>query len=237
MGIYHITYAPKTRELCVYFDGPCNFSCHGCVCRNRPLDIHLADSSKRAGSPISAEYALKLIERLDFRKVIFMGFEPTVDQEFYRLAKILKTRFDSYNILLTNGYRLVEEEIIDSVCVSIKAITEEIFRRFTGRSGSERVLLNFKRYWDLGVELRAESILIPGLIDAEEIERIARFIAGIDPRIPYRIDGYIPMKNDKYRRPTIMELEEAKRRAEKHLKNVSILHHGMKLRYAVKRIY
>ena len=34
-----------------------------------------------------------------------------------------------------------------------------------------------------------------------------------------------------------MELEEAKRRAEKHLKNVSILHHGMKLRYAVKRIY
>jgi len=40
-----------------------------------------------------------------------------------------------------------------------------------------------------------------------------------------------------YRRPTVAELEEARRRAEKHLKKVSILHHGMRPRYAVRRIY
>jgi len=79
--------------------------------------------------------------------------------------------------------------------------------------------------------------LVPGLIDADEIERIAEFIAGVDPEIPYRIDGYIPMENDVYRRPTVAELEEARRRAEKHLKKVSILHHGMRPRYAVRRIY
>ena len=33
-------------------------------------------------------------------------------------------------------------------------------------------LQNFRRYRDLGVELRAESILVPGLIDADEIKRI-----------------------------------------------------------------
>jgi len=79
--------------------------------------------------------------------------------------------------------------------------------------------------------------LVPGLIDADEIERIAEFIAEVDPRIPYRIDGYILMENDVYRRPTVAELEEARRRAEKYLRNVSILHHGMKPKYAVRRIY
>jgi len=237
MGIYHITYAPKPRELCVYFDGPCNFSCHGCICRNRLLDIHLTERSEGVRPSISAEDALSLVEELDFKRVIFMGFEPTVNRDFCRLARAMKSRFNSYNVLLTNGYKFVEADVVDSVCVSIKAITEEIFRKFTGRKGSKKVLQNFRRYRDLELELRAESILVPGLIDAGEIERIAEFIAEVDPRIPYRIDGYIPMENDVYRRPTVAELEEARRRAEKYLRKVSILHHGMKPKYAVRRIY
>lgn len=237
MGVYHVTYAPEARELYLYFDGPCNFSCHGCVCRSRPLDIHLAYSGGRARASISAEEVLKLVERLEFERVVFMGFEPTVDSEFYKLAEVMKCHFGSYNILLTNGYEFVEENIVDSVCVSIKAVTEKVFRRFTGRAGSERVLLNFRRYWSQGIELRAESILVPGLIDVHEIERIAEFVSGVDPEIPYRIDGYIPVKDDEYRRPTIAELEEARRRAERYLRAVSILHHEVKPRYAVRRIY
>ena len=237
MGIYHIAYAPEPRELCIYFNGPCNFSCHGCICRNRLLDVHLAERSEGVRSSISAEEVLRLVEELDFRRVIFMGFEPTVNREFYKLAKTMKLRFNSYNVLLTNGYEFAESEVVDSVCVSIKAITEEIFTRFTGKRESRRVLQNFRMYRDLGLELRAESILVPGLIDADEIERIAEFIAEVDPRIPYRIDGYIPMENDMYGRPTVAELEEARRRAEKYLRDVSILHHGMKPKYAVRRIY
>ncbi len=237
MGIYHITYAPKPRELCVYFDGPCNFSCHGCICGSHPLDVHLAGNPRGVRASIPAEEALRLVKGLDFEKVIFMGFEPTVNLDFYKLAREMKARFDSYNVLLTNGYRLVKEPLIDSACVSIKAVSEGLFRRFTGRSGSRRVLMNFRRYRELGVELRAESVLVPGLIDAEEIERVASFIAEVDPEIPYRIDGYIPMKEDEYRRPTVEELEEAKERARRHLRNVSILHHKMKPRYAVKRVY
>jgi len=237
MGIYHITYAPTLRELYIYFDGPCNFSCHGCICRNNPIDIHLTDSSGGVRPPLSAEDALNIVRGLDFERVVYMGFEPTVDGEFYKLAEELKALFNSYNILLTNGYKLVEEVLIDSVCVSIKAVTEEIFRRFTGVSGSKRVLINFRRYWSLGVELRAESILVPGLIESDEIERIAEFIADVDRDIPYRIDGYIPMENDVYRRPTKAELEEARRRAERHLRRVSILHHGIKRKYSVRRIY
>ena len=139
MGVYHITYSPELRELCLYFDGPCNFSCHGCVCRSHPLDIHLAGRSGDVMPPISAEEVLRLVEELDFERVIFMGFEPTVNREFPKLAKMMKLRFNSYNVLLTNGYELVEDDVIDSVCVSIKAITEEIFRRVGGRSEPTKV--------------------------------------------------------------------------------------------------
>lgn len=237
MGVHHITYAPELGEICLYFDGPCNFSCHGCICRNRLSDIHLVGDSGKIGPPLSTDKVLELVENLDFKRVIFMGFEPTVNRDFPELARRLKRDFNSYNILLTNGYEFAGEKLVDEVCVSVKAATEEIFGKFTKARNAERVLLNFRRYWDSGVKLRAESILIPGLIDLDEIEKIARFIADVDAGIPYRIDGYIPMINDRYRRPTIGELLEAKRGAEKYLENVSVLHHGMRLKYSVRRIY
>lgn len=121
--------------------------------------------------------------------------------------------------------------------MSIKAVTEEIFRKFTKREDAKQVLLNFKRYKEAGLSLRAESVLVPDLIDVEEIERIARFVSSVDPSIPYRIDGYIPERGNAFRRPTREELEEAKKRIERHLKNVSVLHYRMKPKYRVVRIY
>jgi len=38
----------------------------------------------------------------------------------------------------------------------------------------------------------ASTLLVPGYIDVEEVERIARFIARIDPRIPYALLAFAP---------------------------------------------
>lgn len=168
-----------------------------------------------------------------------MGKEPTEDVDFLPLARLLKEKFFSFNILLTNGYRFVEEEVIDEVCVSIKAISKKLFKDFTGKEEPERVLRNFKRYVEKSrVKVRAESIFIPDYIESKEIEKIVQFIANINPEIPYRIDGYIPYSNkDKFRPPTKNQMEEAKRISERYLKNVSILHSKMKVRYKVERVY
>ena len=168
-----------------------------------------------------------------------MGKEPTVDTEFLPLARLLKKEFLSYNILLTNGYELVREMVIDEVCVSIKAITKVTFKDFTGRDHPERVLNNFAKYYSVScLKLRAESVLIPGYIGQKEIAKIAKFISSIDSKIPYRIDAYMPFgEKDKFRRPSIEEMQEAKRVAEKYLENVSILHYGCKVKYGVERVY
>ncbi|RLD93803.1 MAG: hypothetical protein DRI93_04800, partial [Aquificota bacterium] len=47
--------------------------------------------------------------------------------KFHPIAFRLKEEFSSYNILLTNGYKLVRTEVLDEICVSIKAVTEALF--------------------------------------------------------------------------------------------------------------
>ncbi|MCX7912803.1 MAG: radical SAM protein, partial [Dehalococcoidales bacterium] len=88
-----------------------------------------------------------------------------------------------------------------------------------------------------GTRLRTESILIPDYIDRAEIEKIAIFIAGIDNTIPYRIDAYVPVGDNPWRRPTPQEMEDAVRVARRHLKSVSCLNGDEPLHYGVVRVF
>lgn len=245
MGVYHITYAPELMEVCLFLDGACNFSCYGCISKFHPEDCHLDEAPRETkNKTLSKEEVISYIAPLSFKRAAFLGMEPTVDSDFLALAKELKAQFFTYNILITNGYKYVENKAIDEACVSIKTISKKIFKDFTGRNNPECILKNFKRYASIPrLKVRAESILIPGYIDKDEIEKIAKFIASIDYTIPYRIDGYIPSnayspnKINNFTRPTENEMREAKIIVEKYLKNVSILHSGVKVKHKVERIY
>ena len=239
MGVYHIVYSPALKEICLYFDGGCNFSCHGCITRYYPQDCHLdelpRDTKKKR---LSQREVISFLKSLSFRRIIFLGLEPALDPDFLPLAKILKERFSTYNIVLTNGWEYIDDKAIDEVCVSIKAISEELFKDFTGRDNPEIVLKNFKRYvCNSRLKVRAESVFIPNYIDKDEIEKIAQLISRINPSIPYRIDAYIPFDKDKFRRPSEDEMKEVKIIAEKYLKDVYILHYGVKVKHKVERIY
>ena len=63
---------------------------------------------------------------------------------------------------------------------------------------NKQTLINFKNLSTL-VESRPEvpfliasSLLIPGYIDIEEVDRISKFIAELNPSIPYRLLGFHP---------------------------------------------
>lgn len=243
MGVYHITYTPKLSEVCLYFGGRCNFSCWGCISKFYPWDCHLDKTLNQKNKVLSKKEVLSYLEPLFFEKAIFLGFEPTVDVNFLPLARILKKQFSTYNILITNGLKYVEDSAIDEVCISIKAISKRIFKDFTGKPRTEQILKNFKRYANNRLlKVRAESVFIPHYIDKAEIGKISQFIASVDPLIPYRIDAYIPKDcyskvKDRFRKPTEEEIQEAKIAAEKYLKNISVLHCAVKVKYKVKRIY
>lgn len=246
MNIYHITYAPTVKTVHLYFWG-CNLSCRACLLLKEIHDCHLEEiknglfnqEGKITETPesfLDLEEVMKILERLEVSKVIFMGAEPAIDPRLPQLAEALHKEFKNHNILLTNGYKLIDLEHIDEVVFSIKAVTDSLHRDYTGKSNKE-ALNNFVRLNQLGIRLRAESIFIPGYIDSLEIDNIARFIGGINTAISYRIDGYIPIGDSPWRRPTPEEMEEAVSTAGRYLVNVSCLKGNEELKHEVVRIF
>ena len=80
----------------------------------------------------------------------------------------------------------------------------------------------FKKRSDLPI-LTASTLLVPGYVDVEEVEDLAKFIASIDPEIPYTLLAFYPqyIMNDL---PTTSR-EQANRCyavSKRHLKRVRI---------------
>jgi pyruvate formate lyase activating enzyme len=79
----------------------------------------------------------------------------------------------------------------------LKAYTEELHIALTGWS-NQRTLENFARAGRQFARrpdpplVIASTLLVPGYVDAKEVGRIARFIAGINPDIPYALLGFAP---------------------------------------------
>jgi pyruvate formate lyase activating enzyme len=79
----------------------------------------------------------------------------------------------------------------------LKAFDERLHRALTGIS-NRRTLENFARAGDRYHEradpppVVASTLLVPGYVEAEQVSRIARFIASIRPEIPYSLLAFAP---------------------------------------------
>lgn len=79
----------------------------------------------------------------------------------------------------------------------LKAYDEALHIALTG-SSNRQALANFVRAAHRSAErpdpplVVASTLLVPGYVDAAEVARIARFIAGVDPSTPYALLGFAP---------------------------------------------
>jgi pyruvate formate lyase activating enzyme len=79
----------------------------------------------------------------------------------------------------------------------IKAMDENLHLAWTGVS-NRRTLENFRRAAGRASErpepplVIASTLLVPGYVDAGQVSRIAQFLAGHDPDIPYALLGFHP---------------------------------------------
>ena len=129
--------------------------------------------------------------------------------------------------MLTNGLKLADMSDIDEVIFSIKAVSPDMHRAYTGKDNAA-ILDNLRKLAGSGKTMQAETVLIPGLIEATEIEQIAKFISGIDRNITLRIDAYFPAGYNPWRAATAAEVEAAAVLARKHLNRISCLTLDMK---------
>ena len=232
MKVYHMVYEPSFRTVIIYIWTQCNLSCRGCYCLCEKYDFRVVEDavSQVANASLvepptqflSLDEVMDRLRGLDIEKVLFIGTEPSLDPELPALAEALHNEFNSYNIILTNGVKLADLAHIDEVVFSLKAYSEPVYRNYTGES-NKKALRNFVTVYQSGKRLKAQCLLIPDLIDAEEIERVARFIASVGGDINLRIDGYFPVNGCGWRAATAEDTTRAAELARKHLSNVSCL--------------
>ena len=230
--VYHIVYEPSYKSIIFHHWTECNLKCRGCYCQREKLDFSLLPDwqLRLATNPpetppeklLSLPEALEMTDSLAIERSIFIGIEPSLDPCLPDLAKAMKSRHSAYNILFTNGVALPDLSDIDEVIMSLKAVTPEVYRQYT-LGDNRKMLANFRRVHGMGKRLQAEITLVPGAVEAAEVEKAAEFIASIDREIPLRINGFIRLSGVEYRAPTGEEVEAAAKLAKKHLTTVNYL--------------
>ena len=150
--------------------------------------------------------------------------EPLVSYEFIKDCAALVKQAGLDNILVSNGYvnsqPLLElAPLLDAVNIDLKAFNEKFYREICGGSlakvkDSIMTLADF-------CHVEVTTLIIPGLNDsAEEIERIAKWLAGIDSKIVYHITRYFPSYKMSRPQTPKEKIFALKKVADKFLQNV-----------------
>jgi pyruvate formate lyase activating enzyme len=229
-NIYHITYTPATFSASLRFWG-CNMSCLGCLCKEGVYD-HLLKENRLHGTTgslntikkperlLDLDEVLDHLSGLELRRIFLTGEEATLDPHYGEITRIFHEKFNTENVLYTNGYSMGAIKDTDVIEVGIKAISEDLHLRYTGRPVAS-IKETFRKYASSDVRLTAASILIPGLVEADEILRIAQFVASVNKDIPYFVLPYFPAGNNPWRKTEPWEVEEVVQRVRQYLTNVS----------------
>nr|HID59259.1 radical SAM protein [Desulfobacterales bacterium] len=189
-----VTYwEPKERATSFHAHDIC-FSCGQCVTQKKrsPLCPGVLGPDQIIRSPQGWGPARNIIG--------FTGGDLACQPEFYCLAseQIKGEREDLWVLIETNGYGLTLKNLdrfkaagIDSFWLDIKAYNDAVHRRLTGCS-NERILKLPHEIKKRGFVLEVLSLFIPGWVETDQIEKIARILMEVDPEIPYTILAFFP---------------------------------------------
>lgn len=243
-NVYNIAFADSTKQAYLHFWG-CNIQCKGCILRkilydsmlDRNMLLYLADPKGETIPPRRFMTFDHVIDTLvDLRaKSFFEGQEASLDPAMPLIAETLHRKLSTTNILLTNGLNMPDLSNIDKVAFGIKAFDEDLHIDYTGHS-NRQILQNFKRICESGIPMLAETVVIPGYVDADEIATIAQFIASIDPKILYHLDAYSKVADNPWPRATDEDVERAATAARKYLTNVHFFREEPR-EFSVKSIF
>ena len=185
------------NNLAVFY-GACTFNC--LFCQN----WHYRQMSPEKEGMTAEELADKANPRSFC--VCYFGGDPTAQMPHALATSEILAQRGVRVCWETNGSmhpRLLDRAVALSVqtggCIKfdLKAYDENLHRALTGVS-NKRTLDNLARAAGYITERRqpplviASTLLVPGYVDAQEVGRLASFIASLDATIPYSLLGFHP---------------------------------------------
>ena len=191
--LYH--FFPGSKALSVATAG-CNFRCGFCQ------NWQISQASRRkgggiAGEPFAPEDIVRAALDQGCRSISYTYTEPTIFFEYAFDTAKQAGEAGLLNNFVTNGYMTAEaletiRPYLAAANVDLKAFKDETYRTVCG-GRLEPVLETIRLMRRLGIWVEVTTLVVPGLNDGtEEITGIARFIASVDPDIPWHLSRFHP---------------------------------------------
>jgi pyruvate-formate lyase-activating enzyme len=171
--------------------------------------------------------------------VAFTGGDITCRPEFYsQCAELIKANTELWVLIETNGYGLTPQNLdslqtagVDAFWLDIKAFGSQTHKWLTG-CDNDRILKLPEEILGRGFVLEVLSLYIPGVVETDDLENIARLLAGIDRHIPFTILAFFPeykMKN--HHPPNVRQMVDAYQKSKTAgLKNIRLGNLGVFLK-------
>ena len=217
--LYH--FHPNRPILSVGSYG-CNLCCPFCQNYHITAPEHIYESKKAGRAMTAAEIAAIAKEIPDNIGLAYTYNEPLINHGFIMDCAEKIREAGMCNVLVSNGYINYEPlkkllPLIDAANIDLKAFSEEFYKKI---GGSLDVVLNTIKATAEQCHIEVTTLVIPDE-NEDHIEPIAKWLASINPAIPYHISRFFPRYLYKHKQPTASEtVYELCGIAKKHLINV-----------------
>ena len=196
---YHVM--PGGRTLVVGTMG-CNFSCR--YCSNSFIAKEDPTLVVKRMLQLSPFEMVRKAKQMDCRSIVFNVNEPTMSfPSLFEFAEEAR-REDLSLGCLTNAYTTEEStellaEIFSFFNIGLKGLSDQFNRDFIGIPSAEPILRNIRRL----AATRHVEVTTPIIesVNDGELEEMARFLADVDPEIPWHVFRLLPedeMKEARY---------------------------------------
>jgi pyruvate formate lyase activating enzyme len=187
-------YRPGSHSLSVATVG-CNFRCRHC--QNADLSIRPVENRQITGQNVTPAELVAAARRSGCASISYTYTEPTVFFEYALETAQLAAGEGLGNVFVTNGYMTGEAlrtiaPVLDAANVDLKAFSEDHYQRIC-QARLAPVLDTLRLMKELGIWVEVTTLLIPTVNDSEkELRRIAEFILGLGPEVPWHISRFYP---------------------------------------------
>ena len=202
-------FLPGSRSFSIGTFG-CNYHC--LYCQNS--DISQAPREARQKDPKRwREYFQKLVDNCEewpperivenalrngCKSISFTYNEPAIFTEYALDVMKLAKKKGLRGVYVTNGYESREcwdalKGKIDAANIDLKAYNKKFYTELCGVPGYEPVKESIKYAKKLGIWVEVTTLIIPGWNDDEkELKAEARWLASVDPEMPWHVTAFYP---------------------------------------------
>lgn len=191
--LYH--FLPGTKSFSIATMG-CNFRCGFCQ------NWQISQVSKKKKATLSGYELLpgdivKKAQEHGCQSISYTYTEPTIFFEYAHDTAMLAREQGIFNVFVTNGFMTPEaleaaQPFLDACNVDLKSFREDFYKKIC--HGHVQPVLDSIRYMKkLNMWVEVTTLIVPDVNDGEiELTDIARFIAELDPDIPWHVSRFHP---------------------------------------------